>query len=537
MKRLLHILLFLLPVISLLGQVQSGKTQLEGTVSYITSQNVYVKFPTTKGISPGDTLYLTLNNRVVPALIVNDLSSISCVCSTIGEIKLKVSDRISANIIPLKPPEPEKQFPITDSVVVIRNEPEDSIHPEKQKKELKQEIHGRLGISSYTNFSNTPSTNTQKMRYTFSMLANNLGDSKLSAETYISFVHDNIHWDEVKKNIFYGLKIYAFNLRYDFNDSTHLWLGRKINPRVSTMGANDGLQFEKKFGSVTAGVIAGLRPDYQDYGINSKLFQFGAYVSHDVRTRAGNMQNTLAVVNQTNDWNTDRRYIYFQHSNTLASNLYFFGNAELDLYQKANGQEKTTLTLSSLYLMLRYRIIKQLSVTASYNTRRNIIYYETYKDVVDKLLNRLPTQGYRLQVTYRPIRFLSIGAAGSYRFSKLDPEPSKNFYGYLTYSRIPVLNLSATASATILKTSYLSGKIYSFGIMKDLLNGRLNAGINYRYIHYDYTTSEMKTTQNVGEASLSWLIYRKLSLGVYYEGTFEGSYTFNRIYVNLTQRF
>ena len=35
---------------------------LEGTVSYISSQNIYVKFNTTEGIETGDTLFLKINN-------------------------------------------------------------------------------------------------------------------------------------------------------------------------------------------------------------------------------------------------------------------------------------------------------------------------------------------------------------------------------------------------------------------------------------------------------------------------------------------
>ena len=72
--------------------------------------------------------------------------------------------------------------------------------------ELKQDINGRLSIASYSNFSNSPVSNLQRMRYTFSLNADNIGDSKLSAQTYISFVHSNKNWDEVKSIFLTGLK-------------------------------------------------------------------------------------------------------------------------------------------------------------------------------------------------------------------------------------------------------------------------------------------------------------------------------------------
>ena len=47
------------------------------------------------------------------------------------------------------------------------------------------------------------------------------------------------------------------------------------------------------------------------------------------------------------------------------------------------------------------------------------------------------TQGYMFQANYRPTKNLSIGANAGYRFSKLDPRPSKNLYSYVTYSNVP----------------------------------------------------------------------------------------------------
>ncbi len=146
-------------------------------------------------------------------------------------------------------------------------------------------------------------------------------------------------------------------------------------------------------------------------------------------------------------------------------------------------------------------------------------------------------QGWRFQVNYRPIKFLSLGVNTGYRFRKDDPKPSKNLYGYLTYSRIPGLNAAVTVSATLLETAYLSGKIYSLGMSRDLIPGKVNAGVKYRYIDYSYLNTETPMIQNLGEINLSWRIARKFSLSLYYEGTFEKQYTFNRIYANLSFRF
>lgn len=523
---------------------QSESQHFEGKVSYVTSQSVYVKFSSTKGISAGDTLFVIKNDKLLPALEVKNLSSISCVCIPISDLNLAVSDLV----IFKQNADMQAENELTEVAPIVSVVVTDSINEEKAEEVIEekslQKIGGRLSVSSYTNFSNTPASNAQRMRYTFSFIGKNLGNSKLSVETYLSFVHKNDNWNEIETDIFNGLKIYNLSLKYEFNNNTKLIFGRKINSKISNIGAVDGLQFEKKFKNIFVGAIAGSRPDYTNYSYDFNLFQFGAFAGYDYQGKNGTTQSTLAFVQQMNDWNTDRRFLYFQHANSLVKNLFFFGTVEFDLYKaKINQSDSTqtdiqnTFNLTNLYLSLRYRVIRQLSFTVSYSNRKNIIFYETYKTIIERLTNAEALQGFRFNINYRPVKYMSVGVTTGYRYRKDDPKPTMNLYGYLTYSRIPSINISATISATFLQTSYMNGKIYSIGISRDLIPGKLYTGIAYRNINYVYSTSDVNTTQNIVEINLSWNIYRKLSFSVYYEGTFDNPYTYNRIYANITQRF
>lgn len=538
MKYFISVIIFAVLGVNLMSQTINEPEV--GTVSYITTQNVYVKFKSTDKLSIGDTLYIRQGEKLVPVLLVTNLSSISCVCTTVSSAVLKVADVVVA-----KPKLPMPSEPNTEEAVKeIKPEPlvvkPDSISGESTgTKKLKQEVSGRLSLSSYTNFSNSESDDSERMRYTFSLKANNIGNSRLSAETYLSFAHSNKNWDEVKNNLFNGLKIYSLGLRYDFNESMSVIFGRKINSRISNVGVIDGLQFEKSFGAMTIGAFAGSRPDYRDYSYNFGLLQYGAYLGHDytIADGKGNMQSSLAFIEQTNNGNTDRRFAYFQHYNSLIKKLYFFGSVEMDLYKKINDKPETTFNLSNIYLMLRYQIIKQLSLSVSYSARQNIIYYETYKDYIDRLLESETLQGYRVMATVRPVKNMSFGAKAGYRYRISDPNPTRDLYGYLTYSRVPWLNVSTTFSVTILESNYLKGNIYSVGITRDLIPGKVSGGLNYRYVDYRYYSTEFPQIQNIGEIDIYWRIYKKLSLSVYYEGTFEKQVTFNRIYANLSYRF
>ena len=103
--------IFLLVLFAFFGLNLSGQTKtvpVEGTISYMTSQNVYVKFPSTKNIKEGDTLFVKQGEKILPGLVVNSLSSISCVCSPISKLKFKVSDVVIARVSPVDAPSEDK---------------------------------------------------------------------------------------------------------------------------------------------------------------------------------------------------------------------------------------------------------------------------------------------------------------------------------------------------------------------------------------------------------------------------------------------
>ena len=110
-------------------------------------------------------------------------------------------------------------------------------------------------MNSYSDISNTSADNSQRFRYTLSLDARNIANSKFSFESYLSFKHKAGDWGEVKNNVFNALKIYDLAIRYDLNKTTQISLGRRINPRISSIGAIDGLQFEKSIKQICTGSI------------------------------------------------------------------------------------------------------------------------------------------------------------------------------------------------------------------------------------------------------------------------------------------
>jgi hypothetical protein len=535
MSRATLVLIILFVPATLKGQISS--VNLVGKVSFVSSVNVYVKFKSTTGISAGDTLFIQSGGQMKPALTVNSLSSTSCVCTPLFNENLPVDHLIIA-IIKEEPEKVSEKSAVAKVAEIITEEPTlDSIVIAGAEDKRKQDFSGSLNLVSYSDMSDTEGGNSQRFRYTLSLDASNIAGSKLSAETYISFRHKTGEWAEVQDNIFNALKIYSLAFRYDISEKASASLGRKINPRLSNIGAMDGVQAEYSPGNFAFGAVAGFRPDYADYGLNSKLFQYGGYAAYDTRNGAKSTQSSIAFMQQMNGSNTDRRFIYFQHSNTLIKNIYLLGSVEADLYKLENDQPKSTFALTGLYFSMRYRLSSNFSISGSYDARKNVMYYETYNTFVDRIVETEMRQGFRLQASYRITKDLLFGLSSGYRFLKSDPHPSQNIYGYFTYSRIPGINMTATLSGTYLKSAFLNGVIGGASFYRDFSDGKLQAGLGYKYVIYNLPENSTDIKQNIAEASFSTQVMRLLFLSLNFEGTFENSGMYNRIYAQARIRF
>ncbi len=516
---------------------QTVTVNVTGKVSFLSSQNIYVKFGSTAGISAGDTLFISSGGRLIPVLKVNNLSSVSCVCTAISDIDLPVDHLIVARIKPENPKPAEK---VTENIIKEIPQPEiqsDTSKPRTVTREQKQHINGYISVNSYSDFSNTAGGNSQRFRYTFSLDAHNIANSKVSLETYISFRHKSGDWAEVKSNLFNALKIYDLALRYDLNKTNRIFLGRKINPRISSIGAIDGLQYERSFKDVTLGVVAGTRPDYTDYGLDLNLFQYGGFLSVNTSSSGAGTESSLAFMQQMNKSRTDRRFLYFQHSNSLIRNIYFMSSFEIDLYKLTNDQPKSTFDLTGAYISLRYNLSKSFTLTGSYDARKNVIFYETYKTFTDRILENEIRQGYRVSANWRLAKNMMFGLQSGYRFLKSDHHPAKNIYGYYTYSRIPGLNMSATLSVTFMESAYMNGKIAGLNLFRDFSGGKLQTGIGYHYVDYRLPENKLDIIQHTGEVNFYWQVAEKMNLSVNFEVTSEQKNTYNRVYLQIRKRF
>jgi len=535
MKRILTIILFLITNTLILSQSE-GKEERIGVVTYKSTQNIYVKFDNTSDIKTGDTLYIKDNNKLLPVIIVKYLSLRSAAGELIDGKELKIDDRIYAYLKTTTPIDTIKKDTLSINKGIHDKQNYNTVPVSGRKyNPVRKNASGRFSIQSFSNISNfTNSGNYQQWRYTFTFNADTISGSPFSFSNYIIFTYKNGDLTNFKDNIPQNLKIYDLAANYKFDESSNLWFGRHLNRRVSNISSVDGLQYEQSFSQYYAGFIAGSRPDFNDMGFNIKLFEYGGYLGRTDTMDNSFMENTIAVMQQTNNFKTDRRFLYFQHTDNLIPEINLFFSSEADLFKKVLNIGQSTFSLTGIFVSANYTPDRMVSFSLSYDARKDVIYYETYKSLADSLIDHETRQGFRAGVNFHPINNLFAGLSAGYRFQPGDPKPSRNFNGVITYGNIPIIDATPSVNYTKLLSNYIDGSIWGASLSK-YITDFASVTLNYNHNQYKFLFGDLK--QNILSADLSSRIWGQIFLTFSYEGTFETQNTWGRFLLDLTTRF
>ncbi|MEJ2195716.1 MAG: hypothetical protein P8X73_12775 [Ignavibacteriaceae bacterium] len=535
-KTILVYILFIL--VSAVNYSQSIRdTVLTGKISYHSAENIFVKFESTTGIEKGDTLYLLENHKLIPVLKVKFVSS-----KSLSAIALNGNNVISGDeVYALVTVSNDKLNGSVETNVVLTadvdKEVKELLNNYKVKKIVVPELNGRITLQSYSNFTNQGRIyEYQRWRYAFKLDAKNIGGTQLSYFQYINFAYKTSEWGDITSNLGQAVRVYNLALKYDFSAPTSLIVGRHISKKVSNLGPVDGLQFETGFSKFSVGIFIGSRPNLSDMGYNSKLFEYGIYLSRSDDFGRGGMDNTLGYFEQTNDFKTDRRFLYFQHSSSAIKNVRIFLSTEIDLFKQINGQSENELSLTSLFVSANIRPSKAFTFYLSYDARKNVMYYETFKNFIDSVFENETRQGFRTRITLKPVRNLFIGANYGYRFRKGDLKASDNYGGYITYSMIPFIETGLTLTLSQLNSSYVGGKIWGLRLYKDISWG-LGLSLGYRNTKYQFSQSIDDVTQESVSFSINTILLNPVYINLTYEGVFQNAKSSGRILIDLSYRF
>ena len=395
------------------------------------------------------------------------------------------------------------------------------------------DITGRVSLSSFANFTDGLSNpNSLRLKPRLSFKSENISNTKFSLTGFINADYRQYKRSEENLSSKY-LRIYDLAVLYKYNDNTSITFGRKINPKISSIGVIDGFQLDKSWKNFATGVVIGSRPDMTDFGFNHKLFETGLYIGY----KKNNHQSSVALIQQMNGKSVDRRSLYFTHFNRFSDKLRYYINSDIDLYKKINGEASSIFRLTGLYFSLTYRPIRKISFTSSYNSRKNIIYYETFKTYAEQLYDDETRKGLKFRMNWKPWRYIYIGTNMGYRFKNSDDRSSFNYSYYVGHSNLPKLKMSVRITASQITSNYLDGNIFDLYLSKQLFKNRINLSSNFKYIEYDYINSGISLIQRQFTSDITWQLKNKMSITVTYIGSFEQLIDYTQIYMMITQKF
>lgn len=502
----------------------------EGEVTYITTQTVYVKFENTEGIIVNDTLFSVKNNNLLPVLTVKHISTRSVAGEVLQNFNLVIGDKLIAFVKLLN--EIDTINVVEESVKETQSEIVKPIFVKNKKN-----FFGNLSVQSYSSFSNTSASDIQRWRYNFTSSAKDLLENKLNIESNISYsyrVNDPfINNEGLSKN----LRVYNFNASYKFDENILLTFGRHFNSNSRNIGAIDGLSISYNLNKFNFGGIVGSRPDFTNYGLNIKLFQFGAFISRIDSLLSGKMENSLVLMQQTNNFTTDRRFLYFQHSNYLFNSFYFFFSTEFDLFKNVKSVEKNELSLTGFYFNSRFSPEKWISLLASYDARRNVIYYETFKTFADSIIENELRQGLKFTLTLKPYKKLFIYLQNGMRFLKSDNKNSNTFSGTVSYASVPLIESNLSFNFNVFRNKYSKGNQFGFSLTKDFTQLNLYTSLSYSNSNISFQNINNELNQNIISFEISSFFFEQIYSTISLESVFEYKNSYNRIFINFTKRF
>lgn len=487
---------------------QEIKVPLIGKITFITSKNVYVKFDNTTMIKVGDTLK-TIDN--LPCLLVSNKSSSSVVSVRIGDCVIEKNMILTYLIKRIKEPVIEEEAVVED-IGISYNDSIQAIS-KNAKKLYAEDIRARLSASSYSTISEVRD-DRHRLMTRFSLNANHINHSKFSVETYLNYRYNINSGDANNLSNDNYLRVFNLAVRYDVDSTLSITAGRKINYKISSLGAIDGLQVEKFFGKNYVGAIAGFRPDIFDYGFNPNLLQYGAYIGRLTDSENLHSQTTLGIAEQRNNSDLDRRFTYFQHSSTINKKLNLFTTAELDIFNKVNDSVSNSPRLTNLYVSARYRFNRKVNAALSYDSRKRIIYYKTYETDIEELLDEdIARQGIRARLNIKPFNYVFTGFSYSRRFQSDNQNKSDNIYGFISLSKLPIEG-RVSLTYNMNSSNYLDSNIASLRYSRAFMDDRLNADFYYRFVNYKYVQNVPDFSQHYIGTYLSYYLDRSLIISL-----------------------
>lgn len=389
---------------------------ITGRVTYFTTNQVYCDLGKNNHVSVGDTLDISRRSHLIGTIIVSHLSSKTSVSDIfIQHSEIKLGDLV----IPRKPL----------SSTVTSNSDSDSLLVEpKPKRQLqsKEPIFSHRGTFSF--------------RYNFNQISN---QHRLRETLQYAAQYKKIKMTVYGRSNSSSGQFNLYQAKGDWgtpSDKYYLQVGRVFSPKLSGIGATDGLLGQYNFTpKLTLGGLIGAQPDIDQIIPTFDITKIGVYSSFKKSTATLNWTGTISFVGQYTADMVDREFSYLKFQGNHKSRLSFQLMSVLDYYRTSLGN-RTGLEYTSLQANLRYRLKPYLTISSRLSDRVRPYYRTQYDSKQDSIISNEAISGWMNSIHLKFKKIGSIQVGGNIR------KQSSKDLAYLFqfhYRSIPLFSLES----------------------------------------------------------------------------------------------
>ncbi len=454
------------------------------SVTYISSENIYLDGGRAAGINVGDTLALWRDRQKIAEIQVIYTAEQTAAAKLLTSIKNpQTGDQAELRKSPVRSAGVQAPAPITQAGAPSTLTAEASPKPAVR-------ISGSVGLQWYQfRDQSTYKHDFSQPSLRFNFKAQNLWNRAYSLRIRLrsNYNRRTQNYSSVPGQREWRNRIYEIAFSYENPQApVNFRAGRIISNTFSGVGYIDGALLQYNFaGFYHLGIFAGSQPQWQYSDFQTVRQKYGLYTNYRKgESAAGSrLEATLALVGEYHYRTISREYVYLQSSYASGQHFSIYQNAEIEV-NRYWRQEKTgrKINLSSLLLSANLNITGYLSAGLSYDHYQNYYTYEQ-RSVADSLFDSAARQGLRSTVYWRIIPNLRFTASAGFRLRENDSGSTYSWSGQLIRSNLVLRGLMISARLAGYSNLYTRGYNPSLQIGQNFNRGH---AVNVEYGHYFY---------------------------------------------------
>jgi hypothetical protein len=467
--------------------VPAGAQQKERivTVTYISSENVYLDGGTDDGINVGDTLTIWRDQlKISEVKIIYTADHTSSGRLLTFQSKPQIGDQAILQKSPIKPVEVRPPvIPAQTTRPILSQQERSPASPVR--------ISGNIGLQWYQFLDHSAikrDFSQPALRLNFK--AQNLWNKNYNLRIRLRSDYNRRAYDSgsAPGRREWQNRIYEMSFSYDdpralFNFRT----GRIISNAFSGVGYIDGVLLQYNItGMSRLGVFAGAQPQWQYSDFQPARQKYGLYANF----RKGEItayyrwETTLALVGEYHYAAISREYVYLQSNYLHGKYFSIYQNAEIDVNRYWRKEKSgRDINLSSVLLSANFYITGFLSASLSYDHRQNYYTYEQ-RSLADSLFDSASRQGVRSTLYWRIKSNFRFTANAGFRQGTNGSGATYSWAGHLIHSNLLVRGLTISGRLAGYSNPFTRGYNPSLLLGKSFNHGH---AINIEFGNYFYT--------------------------------------------------